>query len=125
MDQKIWSINGIELELDISDADGMERYETAFEIMAEEEKNIPKEGKRSAQIRGYCKLFRDLFANIFGEESADMIFKGVPVSCEAYDEIYVSFLDFVREQSVRSAAKRAEIITKYTPNRQQKRLLKK
>ena len=122
---KTWSINGAELELDLSDADVMERYETAFDIMAEDEKAVPKEGKRSVQIRGYCKFIRNLFNNIFGEKTADMIFRDVPVSCESYDEIYVSFLEFVHDQTAESAKKRAAMINKYTPNRQQRRSAKK
>ncbi len=125
MSLKTWNINGAELELDLSDADVMGRYETAFDIMAEDEKAVPKEGKRSTQIRSYCKLFRDLFSNIFGEKTADMIFRDVPASCEAYDEIYISFLDFVHDQIAESAKKRAEMIYKYTPNRQQRRSAKK
>lgn len=64
MDQKIWSINGIELELDISDADGMERYETAFEIMAEEEKTFRKRVNvphRYAAIVSFSVIFSLIF----------------------------------------------------------------
>lgn len=37
MNSKIWEINGCQLEIDIEDADVMERYENAFEMMSAEE----------------------------------------------------------------------------------------
>lgn len=42
MSLKNWEINGCSLSLDLEDAEAMERYEAAFDKMAEEEKTIPK-----------------------------------------------------------------------------------
>lgn len=55
MSQK-WEVNGLSLELDLDDADNMERYENAFDIMAKEENQIPKDGKQSERIRAYCQI---------------------------------------------------------------------
>ena len=67
MSRKTWEINGLNLELDLENADCMERYENAFEEMKKEENEVPKDGKASMRIRAYCRLFRNLYDNIFGE----------------------------------------------------------
>lgn len=115
MNQKIWKINGCELSLDIGDADVMERYENAFEMMATEENEISKDGKQSAKIRAYCKLYERLFDRIFGDGTSEKIFAGYPVNTEIYDDIYFEFLNFVRNQIVNSATQRAEKLSKYRP----------
>ncbi|MBR2284566.1 MAG: hypothetical protein IJ874_09170 [Ruminococcus sp.] len=120
-----WEINGLSLELDLDDADNMERYEKAFDIMAAEEKQIPKDGKQSERIRAYCKLFRNLFDRIFGEGTAEKIFSKVPTSTTAYDEVYISFLEFARGQMIANAQARAEWLSKYAPNRKQRRAASK
>lgn len=120
-----WEINGQSLELDLDNADNMERYENAFEKMSEEEKNVPKDGKQSVRIRAYCQLFVNLYDRIFGEGTSEKIFKNVPVSITAYDEVYLSFLDFVRNQMSEIALKRAERRTKYLPNRATRRKIRK
>lgn len=122
MSQKIWEVNGLSLELDLDDADVMERYEKAFDIMSAEEKALPKDGKGSEQIRAYCQMFRNLYDNIFGEGTSERIFKDVPTSASAYDDIYFSFLDAVRKIKTATIQSRAERLAKYRPtNRQQKR----
>jgi len=124
MSLKVWEINGLKLELDLSDADIMERYENAFEIMTADEKAIPKDGKASVQIRSACEMFRKLFDNLFGSGTADKIFSDVPTALSKYEEIYMSFLDFVQSQITEGVKKRNEMITKYIPNRQDRRAKK-
>ncbi len=121
MSQKIWEINGLSLELDLEDADCMERYENAFEKMSEEEKQIPKDGKASVRIRAYCRLFRNLYDRLFGEGTSEKLFEGVPENTDAYDEVYYKLLDFVTAQRTAAVEKRAEKLSKYRPNRQQRR----
>ncbi len=70
----IWAINGFELKLNLDDADTMERYEKAFEIMSENEAKMANlSGKQSEKIRAYCGLFRELFDNIFGSGTSEKI----------------------------------------------------
>ena len=45
-----WEINGLSLELDLDDADNMKRYEDAFDLMAKEETEIPKDGRQDALL---------------------------------------------------------------------------
>ena len=95
-DLKKWKINGIELELDLEDADTAANYENAFEIMAEEEKQIAKTGKNSDTIKSYCEMFRHMYDNIFGKGTSEKIFKGIKYNSRIYDEIYESFLVYVK-----------------------------
>ena len=120
-----WEINGLSLELDLDNADNMERYENAFELMAKEENEIPKDGRQSERIRAYCQLFHRLYDRIFGDGTSDQIFSGIPDSVKACDEIYLSFLNFVQEQRVSAAQERAEWRAKYFPNRKQRRAAEK
>lgn len=120
-----WEINGLSLELDLDDVDNMERYENAFEFMAKEEMEMPKDGRQSERIRAYCQLFHRLYDRIFGDGTSEQIFDGVKQSIKAYDEIYLSFLKFVQAQMISAAQERAEWRAKYFPNRKQRRAAEK
>lgn len=125
MSLKYWEIKGLSLAFDNQDAEFMKRYENAFDLMSEEAKAMPKDGKASDMIIAYCQVFRNLFDRIFEEGTSEKIFAGVPVNIESYNEIYDNFLDFVLKCNVEGAKKRAELLSKYAPNRQQRRAAKK
>ncbi len=72
----IWKWNDVELEIDLEDVDFQERYEKAFEVMGEEEKNLKKIGKLSEITRAYCAMFYRLFDAIFGEGTGDKLLGG-------------------------------------------------
>lgn len=122
---KIWKINGLELTLDMEDADTAERYESAFELIMKEENETRNIAKLSQKIRAYCKIFRNLYDRIFGEGTSTKIFENVPENCAEYDRIYCDFLDFVKNQQSDSAQRKSRILAKYSPNRQQRRMKKK
>lgn len=121
MSHKNWEINGLSLVYDNQDADNMERYENAFDLMEKEAKQLPKDGRVSERIRAYCTVFRNLFDRIFGEGTSEKLFDGVPMSSERYEEIYGQFLEFVREQNEASHQRHAARISSYLPNRKQRR----
>ena len=112
-----WKINGAEFELDVQDADTMERYENAFAKMSKEEHEVPKVGKQSEIIKAHCRLYKRLFNRIFGENASEKIFGNKPENIAVYDDVYFSFLDFVREQMIESARIRAEKLMKYRPKK--------
>ena len=118
---KTWEINGISLPLDLSDADVMARYEDAFEAMKQDETDIPRDGRASERIRGYCRMYRNLYDRLFGEGTAERIFDGLPTSSEVYESVYASFLTFVTAQAEEIARRRAEVFNKYSPSREQRR----
>jgi hypothetical protein len=120
MEQKTWEVNGLTLELDLEDAMVMERYEAAFERMAQDEAALPKDGKASDRIRAYCRMFHRLYDALFGEGTAEKLF-GERMSAAECDEVYESFLAFVQGQLTASAERRAKLLMKYKPNRAARR----
>jgi len=121
-----WEINGLSLEFDIEDLETAERYENAFAIMGEEEKQIAElGGKISDRIRAYCNLYLHLFENLFGKETAGQIFANQRMNARIYEEIYLSFLRFVQDSALNTADRRKENLSTLGTNRAQKRAMKK
>lgn len=115
-----WEINGKTYELDLEDAETAERYESAFEMMDKEEKQMPKDGKPSERIRSYCKLFENLYDRIFGDGSGKAIL-GDKANTRICNEVYDDFLRFVSFQKQESLAFQNSLVSKYSPNRAQRR----
>ena len=118
--ETVWTINDLTFNLDMHDVAVMERYEKAFETMEEQEKKIPVDGKASVRSRMYCDLFRNLFDNIFGEGTADTIF-GSRYKVKESIETYESFLEFVSNQQAGIEETTNRLVTRFTPNRAQRR----
>ena len=113
-----WEINGVSLEFDIEDADNAEKYQKAFEKFGETEKIITSSEINSADfIREYCKMFRNLYDDIFGEGTSDKIFSKIKDNSRKYDEIYAQFVDFISGQSLKAAERRSKLAEKYSPKR--------
>ena len=94
---KTWAINGLEVECDLDDALMFEKYENAFEAMEKEEKAIPKDGKRSVFVRGYCDLYFHLFEFLFGNEVAVKLVEN-RYHMGQWEDVYESFLEFIGNQ---------------------------
>lgn len=120
----LWSYNGIELEVDMGDADFQEIVENAFEKMHEDEVKILKAGKASAITRSYCQMFYNLYDNIFGAGTGEKLL-GEKRNSGVCEECYESFIDLCQKQTTESNAKKARIVNKYAPNRAQRRAKKK
>lgn len=116
----MWEINGQTFELDLEDADTAERYEEAFYKMEAEEKQMTKVGKLSEKIRAYSKLFENLYDRLFGEGSGKAIL-GEKANTRTCNEIYDSFLNFVSTQKSQSLEQQNSMVSKYSPNRAQRR----
>lgn len=110
----IWKINGLELHLDIEDADTVERYEEALDQLGQDVPQDKSDGA-AAYIRAYCKAFRTLYDSLFGEGTASRIFADVPDSLRKYTAVYGDFLAFVSKQAAQSQAERVQIRRKYLP----------
>ena len=105
----IWSINGLELEMDLDDAETLEKYEEAFTEMDIQEKEFPKDGKTSEIVRRYCDLYYRLFENLFGKDDADKIVQK-KYHMGQWEEVYASFLKFASLQMNAINARRNAII---------------
>lgn len=105
----IWSINGLELEMDLDDAETLEKYEEAFTEMDVQEKEFPKDGKTSEIVRRYCDLYYRLFENLFGKDNANKIVQK-KYHMGQWEEVYASFLKFASLQMNAINARRNAII---------------
>lgn len=113
-DLTTWKINGLELSLDIEDADTVEKYESAMEQL---EADFPKDKSdgAAAYIRAYCKAFRTLYDSLFGDGTAARIFADVTDNVRKYTAVYGDFLAFVSKQAAQSQADMVQIRRKYLP----------
>lgn len=119
----LYTINDVELEIDMEDYDFQKKYEDAFEKMEEDEKELQKVGKPSELTKGYCEMFRKLFDNIFGSGTSDKLF-GTKYNMKETDRVYEEFIFICSEQAKKANERRNKLINKYKPNRAQRRALK-
>ena len=120
----IWEVNGLALELDMSDYDTAVKYREAFDLMSEESKGFKDDGDGDPELlKEYSLLFYRLFDRIFGDGTGEKIFGGKynPRVC---DEVYESFLTFVHTQKDATQKQRLEIISKYKPAKTARRAKK-
>ena len=92
----IWEINSIELELDMEDADTAERYSSALGILKEVDEIKNTDVDYVSSIRQYCAIFRKFYDFLFGDGTSAKIFADIKDNTRKYDEVYESFLDFIR-----------------------------
>lgn len=108
----LWKWNGVELEMDLDDADFIEKYENAFNKVADIEKQLQKVGSYSGIIRDYCKMFYRLFDDIFGTGTGDKLFEGKH-NARLCEQAYDSFLSHVKKERDASNKRRFETVKKY------------
>lgn len=118
--ERIWKVNGLELELDLEDADVFEKTMKAFEQMDEDGRNIDKTGKMPEFIKRYCEIYYNAFDRIFGEGTGEKIFSGKK-NMRNCDEVWDSFLGFMQVAVKKANARRLQLSGKYMPNRDQNR----
>lgn len=68
-------INGVELELDLYDADVMDKYTEALKKFDEKQKNKSIEGLSNGEIiRQECEMVFDFFNDVFGTGTDKKVF---------------------------------------------------
>ena len=122
--ERIWKINGLELELDLEDADVFEKTMKAIEQMDEDGRNIDKTGKMPEFIKRYCEIYYNAFDRIFGEGTGEKIFSGKK-NMRNCDEVWDSFLGFMQVAVKKANERRLQLSGKYMPNREQRRKKRK
>lgn len=122
--ERIWKINGLELELDLEDADVFEKTMKVFEQMDEDGRNIDKTGKMPEFIKRYCEIYYNAFDRIFGEGTGEKIFSGKK-NMRNCDEVWDSFLGFMQVAVKKANERRLQLSGKYMPNREQRRKKRK
>ena len=113
-DLYIWEINGVRLEVDAEDAEFMERYKRAEDLM----KISDTEAKTELEaIREYCLKYRIFYDNLFGEGTSEKIFNGIPDNRRKYDDIFIKLLERMMEQRIQSKLRLVGAMKKYVPGR--------
>ena len=116
----IWDINNIELELDMEDADTAERYNSALGILKEADEVKNTDVDYVSSIRQYCAIFRKFYDFLFGDGTSAKIFADIKDNTRKYDEVYESFLDFIRIQRIEADNRVSRMIQRYSPKRAKK-----
>lgn len=110
MSQFIW--NDVELEVNMSDIDFVEKYEKALDKMDKEEERLKKTGLNSEFLKGYHNMFLTLFDDIFGEGTSKKLFEGKR-DIDAVEECYFSFIDVAKQNVAETNKRRAKKMAKY------------
>ncbi len=121
--QTVWNYGNCAFELDMSDVEVIERYESVFNHMEEAQKALPKEGTHSEILRVYCQMFREMFDGLFGPGTAQQLF-GDRNNARIMTEAYEDFLAFVNRQVAGLGELQNRITARYSPNRAQRRAAK-
>lgn len=120
MSQYVFSYNGVDFEFDTFDADCADKLESAMGELRKAEQKIQKEGSIATLVRAQCKMLRDFFDTIFGENAGNKLC-GESDNFNNCRNAYVSFLDFVDLQKQDYVTSMNEIRGKYSANRAQRR----
>ena len=111
-----WKWNNVPLEIDMNDADFIERYENAFEKLEQTEIKLQNIGKCSDFIRKYCKMFYQLFDDIFGQGTGQKLFEGKH-NARIVESAYDSFLGHVKREVDAANKQRFDAVKKYKVSR--------
>lgn len=71
-----WKFGEFETEIDLTDADFLERLEESQNLLNEKCKNVPVVGKNSEIIRKQVECFADFFDSLFGEGTSGKMYGG-------------------------------------------------
>lgn len=116
------NILGVELELDLFDADVLEAYEKENQRVIERiNDNTQYEGKSTADaLRYQCRVVNDFFDSLFGKGTAEKIFEG---KCNIKD--HMEAFGIVSKVAEDAGVEFESVLDKYTPNRAERRQTEK
>jgi hypothetical protein len=111
------TINGVEFDVDFTDADILDLIDKESKIVYEkaEELRIKENLSPAEGIRQECKIVKEFFDNVFGEGASEEIFKGKDslIQClNAYEDIMNAYQEQYKVYYER--------INKYSPDRLQR-----
>lgn len=111
------SINDVELDMDLADADLAEKAEAAIKTVMDKATEMQKEVKNYAQsIRATCGLVNECFDSIFGEDTSEKLFGGRRNMVEAMDAFAALCAEVSRQtQAIRRHTQ--SLAARYSPNR--------
>lgn len=116
----VWEYNGNKFDLDLGDAADADHAEAAFNHFAAAEKSLQKDGSIGDVIRGYDKMFRDLYDDLFGPGAGDAVL-GDKQNIDNCNRSYESLLAFIDGQNAHFREQMESLNTRYSGNRAQRR----
>lgn len=118
MNNTTWDINGISLELDLDDAEDLERYENAFKKMKDTSDALSKNITDSAakKIKDTCNAYRGLINDIFGDGTASRIIEPTCWKLRIHEDVIESFMIFASAQFDQNKARVNAFTAKYKPS---------
>lgn len=112
------TINGVELNIDFTDADVLERIETKSEEVlkkCEELEKNKKNIKPAEGIRQECKILKDFLDYVFGENISEKVFGNK----DSLRDCLKAYEDIINERN-RQLNNLDKIVEKYSPERVQR-----
>lgn len=109
------TINGVEFDIDVTDADFIEKYEFKYKEVEEQINDLDKKKNTISIVEGIrqeCKIIKDFLDYVLGEGASEKIFKGkdsLNLCLNAFEDI----IDNVDKQH----REMQERMNKYSPER--------
>ena len=119
-----WEYNGQKFTLDMNDLDDLERFDKAKQAQQRATAKLLPGANEARDLIAYCEGIRALFDTLFGEGTAEKLLGNTKKPTD-YDAVFESFYDFLYDQTKEIAERRAKMLAKYKPNREQRRILEK
>lgn len=110
----IWTYNGGEYELDLSDYEDGKRFEECMDAFAGKAGELKLDGSLSERVLAYDKIVRELYDRMFGLGSGDKIL-GERRNARICDESFLSLCEFIAKQKADDKARQDNFIAKYGP----------
>lgn len=106
-------ILNIEVNFDFLDADDLERFENEAQKVTEEcSKSNEKELSHSQLIREECRIIDNFFNNVFGDGTADKLFKGKSNLNE-----HIKAFEDIANQKIAQQTSLKNTLERYQPNK--------
>lgn len=70
----LWKFGNFEADVDFTDVDFLDTIERAYDILEEDAKSLPVDGRPSAIARAQIECYDRFFENIFGEGVCNQMF---------------------------------------------------
>lgn len=107
-------INGVELEIDFTDADFIEKVEEACKEVFNKAEELKQDKKLSLAegIRQECKILKDFLDYVLGDGTSEKLFKGK----DSLNQCLKAFEDIINAKQ-NSMNEFESKISKYSPNR--------
>lgn len=116
----LWRFNNFEAEVDLTDADFIDKLHEAQKLLDEDSRKIPIVGKNSDILRSQVKCFKNFFDNVFYQGAGEEITEGrnsLELCLRAVD----SLAKFSDKEDKRIEEDYGQYVPQNNGNRQQRR----